>query len=84
MSTAWETLAGCRGIESSLFYPSTETEATDAKRVCAQCPVAEECLEHAIVHREKDGVWGGHTAIERQRLVRRRRRRRRLELVSAC
>ena len=39
-----------------------------------QCPVREACLEHAIAVREKHGVWGGLTARERRRLIRRRRR----------
>jgi WhiB family redox-sensing transcriptional regulator len=32
------------------------------------------CLEHAIVVREKDGVWGGATERERRRIIRQRRR----------
>lgn len=32
---------------------------------------------------ERDGVWGGMTAVERQRMIRRMRRQRRLQLVTA-
>jgi WhiB family redox-sensing transcriptional regulator len=31
-------------------------------------------LEHALVSREKQGVWGGATERERRRIVRQRRR----------
>ena len=53
-----------------------------AKAVCAECPVRQDCLEFALTVREKEGVWGGLTAVERQRLVRRRRRQRRAALAS--
>jgi WhiB family redox-sensing transcriptional regulator len=32
------------------------------------------CLEHALMSREKDGVWGGATSKERRRIIRQRRR----------
>ena len=41
-----------------------------AKRVCADCPVAEQCLQAAIENREK-GIWGGTTELERARMQRR-------------
>jgi WhiB family redox-sensing transcriptional regulator len=56
------------------FYPATDDEAESAKAVCAQCPVREACLEHALSVREKDGVWGGCTERERRRILRQRRR----------
>ncbi len=40
----------------------------------AVCPVREACLEYALTTREKDGVWGGYTARERRRIIRRRRK----------
>jgi WhiB family redox-sensing transcriptional regulator len=56
------------------FYPATDEEAEVAKAVCAQCPVREACLAHALSVREKDGVWGGCTERERRRIIRQRRR----------
>ena len=72
---AWRVEAACRGLDPMIFHPSDEDPAFAAKAVCSECPVREACLDHAIVSREKDGVWGGLTAIERRRLVRRLRRR---------
>ena len=52
--------------------PQTDEDADAAKAVCAECPVQTTCLEHAIGHREHNGVWGGATERERQRIIRRR------------
>jgi WhiB family redox-sensing transcriptional regulator len=66
-----------------IFYPLTDEEADAAKAVCGGCPVQDECLEHAIGHREHNGVWGGATERERQRIIRRRRRQRALANAAA-
>ena len=52
----------------------SDTFAGEAKAICATCPVAEACLEYAIATRQGDGVWGGLTAVERHRLIRRRQK----------
>lgn len=64
----------CRGVETSVFFPVSDTFAGDAKAICATCPVAEQCLEYAIETHQSDGVWGGLTSVERHRLVRRRQK----------
>ena len=66
--------AACQGADTTLFFPVSDTYADDAKAICATCPVAEQCLEYAVETHQPDGVWGGLTAIERHRLVRRRQR----------
>ena len=77
---AWQRHAACRGLEADIFYPTDsdgsgdDDAAFEAKAVCAACAVSGECLEYAIAVREKDGVWGGQTAAERVRIIRRRRR----------
>lgn len=57
-----------------VFYPSTDELAEEAKVVCAECPVRQPCLEHALSGRERDGVWGGLTERERRRILRQRRK----------
>lgn len=74
MSTSWRQLARCRGVDPEIFYPIAEDDADEAKAICALCPVREACLEHALAYREKDGIWGGLTARERRRVLRRRRK----------
>ena len=45
-----------------------------AARVCEGCPVTNECLEYALLHRIEQGVWGGASERERRRILRARRR----------
>ncbi len=72
----WRVKAACQGLDPSIFYPADDDEEqiAVAKGVCAVCPVADECLEHALGSREREGVWGGATERERRRIVRQRRR----------
>lgn len=76
MSATWRRRAACRGIDAEVFYPATEddADAAEAKAICAECPVRQACLEHALAYREREGVWGGTTERERRRIVRQRRK----------
>lgn len=67
-------MGACRGLDPTIFYPEEDDDATDAKSVCAECRVQVTCLEFALSHREKQGVWGGATERERRRIIRQRRR----------
>jgi WhiB family transcriptional regulator, redox-sensing transcriptional regulator len=71
---AWRQSAACRGVDPDIFYPVSDEEAEEAKAVCRSCTVRETCLEYALAHRERDGVWGGATERERRRIIRQRRR----------
>jgi len=66
--------AACKGADTAVFFPVSENGGTEAKAICASCPVAAQCLEYAIETHQPDGVWGGLTAVERHRLVRRRQK----------
>lgn len=72
----WRQLAACRGVDPRVFYPTAEDEAAaeQAKSICRMCAVRETCLDHALVHREREGVWGGATDRERRRMIRQRRK----------
>ncbi len=63
-------------MDPQVFHPTEDDElgAERAKAICSTCPVREPCLERAITSKEKDGVWGGRTALERRRLIRSRRK----------
>lgn len=74
MNATWRQHAACRGLDPEIFYPPSDEESEEAKSVCGECPVRQLCLEHALVHRERDGVWGGLTERERRRIVRQRRK----------
>ncbi len=74
MNLSWRTRAACQGLDPTVFYPATDEEADEAKAICASCAVREPCLEYALSHRERDGVWGGCTEKERRRIIRQRRK----------
>jgi WhiB family redox-sensing transcriptional regulator len=74
INLAWRQKGACRGLDPTIFYPPTEEEAEMAKSVCEECHVSETCLEYALGHRERDGVWGGATERDRRRIIRQRRR----------
>lgn len=74
MNATWRQHAACRGIDPDVFHPVSDEDAEEAKAICAICPVRQPCLEHALVNREREGVWGGLTDRERRRLIRQRRK----------
>lgn len=70
----WRVLGACRGLNPGIFHPDDEEDAEEAKAVCAGCGVQVACLEHAVMRREKSGIWGGLNTRERRRIIRQRRR----------
>lgn len=48
----------------------------EARTICNSCPVRKECLDHALENKERYGMWGGTTPIERRRVERAERRQR--------
>jgi WhiB family redox-sensing transcriptional regulator len=69
---AWQARANCAGVDPELFFPERGVSTREAKAVCRGCVVREECLEYALVHAEKFGIWGGLSERERRELRRRR------------
>lgn len=73
-ATPWQERQACKGTDPSIFFPEDDDDPADeAKAICAQCSVSDECLEDAIARGEKIGVFGGYTGKERRRLVRNRK-----------
>jgi WhiB family redox-sensing transcriptional regulator len=58
----------CAQTDPDAFYPEDGAPATSAKAVCRRCPVQTQCLDYALTHDERHGVWGGTSAAERTRL----------------
>ena len=56
---SWQDYANCLGVDPDLFFPERGASTREAKEVCRGCVVREECLEYAITHSEKFGIWGG-------------------------
>ncbi|WP_246007305.1 WhiB family transcriptional regulator [Actinomadura pelletieri] len=67
LSAAWHALAACRGVDPDAFFvrPSDRAGVAAAKRICAGCPVREECLRYAVADEALEGIWGGMTDRER-------------------
>lgn len=72
---AWHARGLCLDLPVRFFFPRVYDSAEPAKRVCAECPVRLECLEHALTANENYGVWGGTDERERKRLRRAARQR---------
>jgi WhiB family redox-sensing transcriptional regulator len=70
--TAWMTDAACRGAPSKVFFVERGMSAADARAICAGCPVTTECLDYALTHRIREGIWGGVDEKGRRRLRRAR------------
>ena len=73
MDTAWMADGKCRELPPETFFPTDGVGVEIARRVCANCPVKEPCLEYALLHRIEHGVWGGHSERSRRRILRARR-----------
>jgi WhiB family redox-sensing transcriptional regulator len=67
----WAAYAACRRADPDLFFPGPDGDVSEALKICAGCPVQEDCLEWALDTRVRYGVWGGTTERERRRLFRR-------------
>ena len=68
----WQERANCLGVDPDLFFPERGASTKEAKSVCGGCEVKMECLEYALRHGEKFGIWGGMSERERRRIRRQR------------
>ena len=62
----WTDQALCAQTDPELFFPDKGGTAI-ARKICAPCPVKNECLEWAISENIIDGILGGMTARERRK-----------------
>lgn len=74
----WRDRAACKGADHTLFFPSAaigsgaRPDNDTALAICQTCPVQQPCLDYALALRPRpDGIWGGTTESDRQRLRRR-------------
>ena len=70
----WRMLAACRYAPAEIFFPEKTgiANAAKAKAVCLTCEVSSQCLQYALEHEERHGVWGGLSETERKKLRRAR------------
>lgn len=66
----WQERALCAQTDPEAFFPEKGGSTREAKRICQGCEVKHECLEYALAHDERFGIWGGLSERERRRLKR--------------
>jgi WhiB family transcriptional regulator, redox-sensing transcriptional regulator len=66
----WQERALCAQTDPEAFFPEKGGSTREAKRICSGCDVRAECLEYALAHDERFGIWGGLSERERRRLRR--------------
>jgi hypothetical protein len=60
----------CAQTDPELFFPEKGGSTIDARKICVECPVRNDCLLEALANDYDEGVWGGLSAKERQALKR--------------
>lgn len=66
----WQERALCAQTDPEAFFPEKGGSTREAKRICMGCEVRDDCLEYALAHDERFGIWGGLSERERRRLKR--------------
>lgn len=73
----WQSRGLCNDLDPEVFFhPEGERggprqrRIEQAKAICAQCEVIEQCRAYALDNREPYGVWGGLSEEERADILR--------------
>lgn len=69
---SWQDEALCAQVGGDMFFPEKGEPTGPAKRICHICEVRGECLEYALDHEIRHGIWGGHSDRQRRALERNR------------
>jgi WhiB family transcriptional regulator, redox-sensing transcriptional regulator len=67
----WQAGALCAQTDPEAFFPEKGGSTREAKRICQGCQVRAECLDYALAHDERFGIWGGLSERERRKLKKR-------------
>ena len=67
---SWRENALCAQAGPEFFFPAPGSSTREAKQLCGACEGRVACLEYALAHDERFGVWGGLSEKERVRLKR--------------
>ena len=70
----WTLEAGCRDLDTRMFFSDDLDDIGEAKRTCLACPVRSRCLDAAVDRGEQYGVWGGHLFVAGRIVLSKRRR----------
>ena len=64
---SWKERSLCAQTDPEAFFPEKGGSTREAKKVCVGCEVRAECLEYALAHDERFGIWGGLSERERRK-----------------
>lgn len=67
----WAQHAACVDADPEWFFADQPADQARALEYCRRCPVAVECLQEGVRSRS-DGIWGGLTPQQMDRLLTRR------------
>jgi len=83
MNEPWKLDAACRDSDVALFfgdlvdasdakltYSKNSLTVIAAKKICSECPVADECLDYALDMNIEEGIYGGRTPAQRRYIKR--------------
>ena len=74
LAAEWVALRNCADVDPDVFFPNDGAGVIAAQKVCAGCPVKDQCREYALANNIVYGVWGGTSERQRRRILRDRRR----------
>src|ERR1700731_3449779 len=60
----------CAQTDPEASFPEKDCSTREAKRMCLGSEVRDACLDYALAHDERFGIWGGLSERERRRLKR--------------
>jgi WhiB family redox-sensing transcriptional regulator len=66
----------CKNVDPDIFFPEDYDDSVavlNAKVICKDCPLTNDCLVYAVKDSSLDGIWGGTTPKERRNMRRRKR-----------
>jgi WhiB family redox-sensing transcriptional regulator len=67
---SWLDRALCAEVGGDIWHPEKGGSTREPKKVCRACEVRAECLEYALEHDIRFGIWGGLSERERHRMKR--------------
>jgi len=67
-------LIPCRNEDPELWFAEQAEQMSQAKALCAECPIVRACLAGALERGEPWGVWGGEIIVDGQIVAQKRGR----------
>jgi len=64
----WMESGLCAQVGGDLWFArkGEATKLRQAKAICRHCPHIKDCLNYAITHNERHGIWGATTEHDRR------------------